>query len=65
MVRSEFYIGHSKFQDLSDRAIDWLINSFKYESDSDEWKICRLKRRIYMREAIKHLKEANKCLLNK
>lgn len=56
----EFRSQHQKFQEYSDTAIDWFIRSTKFKYGSPEWKICRLKRQIYMREAIKHLEEAMK-----
>ena len=59
-IPSEFYIHHDKFQDLSDKAVDFFIKSFKFEYESPEWKICRLKQSIYMKEALKHLKETQK-----
>lgn len=59
-ILSEFYIYHDKFQDLSNKAIDWYIKSWKYKIDSDERTICRLKRNIYMREALSCLKKANR-----
>jgi hypothetical protein len=54
-LRSEVFIYHDKFQDLSDKAIDFFIKSIKYLPESEEWQICRLKERIYNREAIKYL----------
>lgn len=61
-MQSDFYINHNQFQFYSDKAIDWLINSWKYKWGSDEWKICRLKRNIYMKKALKHLKKCTKFL---
>lgn len=59
-MRSEFYIYHNKFQDLSDKAIDWLIKSFKLKYRSLEWKVCRANYELLKNEAMKHLKEAIK-----
>ena len=61
-IRSEFYIEHDKFQDLSDKAMEWFVKSFKYPAGSDEYKICHLKSNLYMREALNHLKKAEKEL---
>lgn len=61
-MRSEFYIHHAKFQDLTDKALDWYIKSLKFKRKSDEWTICRLKERIYTRQAIKHLIASTKYL---
>lgn len=52
---SDFYIHHDKFQDLSDKAIDWYVKSFKFKYQSPEWQICRLKQQIYMNQALRHL----------
>ena len=52
-----------QFQELSDKAIDWHIKSWKFKTNSPEWKICMLKRLIYMRDALKHLRKAKECLL--
>lgn len=59
---NEFLINHKKFQHLSDVAQDWFVKSFKYPENSEEFQICRLKRKMYMREAMKYLKEANKWI---
>ena len=61
-VPNEFYICFHKYNHYSDLAIDWFIKSFRYKHKSDEWKICRLKIKIFMKKAIKYLKEANKCI---
>lgn len=61
-IKSDFYIEHDRFQDLSDKAIGWFVKSFKYDLGSDECKICRLKQDILMRKALKHLKNANEYL---
>ena len=56
-MKTDFYIFHNKFQHYSDRSIDWYIKSWKYKYKSDEWKICRLKMSIYMKESMKNLKK--------
>ncbi len=61
-IRSEFYINVAKFDDYSNKSIDWFIKSLKYEYGSLEWQICRLKEKLYFKEAMKHLKEANREL---
>lgn len=55
--KSDFYIHHDKFQELSDKATDYFIKSWKFKTNSPEWQICRLKRQIYWKQAIKHLNE--------
>jgi hypothetical protein len=55
IMKSEFYIHHDKFQELSDKAIDYFIKSREFKMNSPEWQICRLKRQIYWKQAIKHL----------
>ena len=57
-----FDIHHSQFQLLSDRAIDWFIKSLKFKEGSPEREICILKRKLYMRDALKELRKAIKCL---
>lgn len=59
-MRSEFHIHNTKFQELTDLAIDWYIKSLKFKYKSDEWTICRLKERIYTKQALKHLSAAQK-----
>lgn len=61
-MNSNFYIHHDKFQELSDESIDWFIKSLKFPYKSDEWTICHLKQKIFMRQALKHLKECRKYL---
>ena len=61
-VPSEFYIHHDKFQDLSNKALDWFIKGFKFDYGSDEWQICKLKQRIFNKEAMRHLELAQKYL---
>ena len=63
-IPGDFYIKHAEFQDFSNRSLDWFIRSFNYKYGSDEWKICRLKKQIYMKKALEYLKEANQCLIN-
>ena len=62
MIKSEFYIYHNKFQDFSDKALDWFIRSWKYAYNSDEWKVCRLKQSILKRKAMEYLDKAGKEL---
>ena len=59
-MKDSFYINHNKFQNYSDKAIDWYLKSRKFKRNSDEWQICILKKRIYNKEAIKYLKKAVK-----
>lgn len=59
---NNFYINHDKFQDYSNKATDWFIKSWKFKIDSDEWKICRLKKAIYEKKATEHLKLASEYL---
>lgn len=59
-MKSDFYISHNKFQDLSNKALDWYLKSGKFQYNSNEWKICRLKQDIYNQEAMKYLKKAVK-----
>lgn len=61
-IKSEFWINVAKFQALSDKAVDWTIKSWKYKVGSPEYKICKLKREIYMRDALEFLDEAGKEL---
>ena len=61
-MRSNFYIYCAKFLDLSNRAVDYFIKSWKYKPDSDEWVICRAKERIFNKEALKYLKKTRKEL---
>ena len=63
-MSNNFYINHAKFQDLSNKALDWFIRSWKYKIGSDERKICCLKQRIYNREAVEYLNKAVKELEN-
>jgi len=62
MVRSEFYIEFEKFKQLSNKATDWLINSWEHKGDSEDYQICLLKHQKYHKEALQHLKRANKYL---
>lgn len=55
---SEFYINCEKSRQLTLKSVDWFIRSWKFKHGSLEWQICRLKREIYMRDAIKLVKEA-------
>ena len=59
-MNHSFYIYHNKFQDLSNKAIDWYLKSSKFKYESNEWKICRLKQDIYKTEAKKYLLKAVK-----
>lgn len=59
---NNFELVHKQFQFYLDKAIDWFLKSFKFRYGSEEWQICRLKRKMFMRKAIGYLKEANKIL---
>jgi len=59
---TDFYINHDKFQDLSNKAIDWTIKSWKFRHNSPEWKVCKLKREIFMRDALEYLDKAGREL---
>jgi len=59
-MKSETVILLGKYQKLSDQGIDWFIKSFKYQPESEEWQICRLKEKIYCREALKTLEKFEK-----
>ena len=59
-MTNNFYIYHNKFQDLSDKAIDWYLKSGKWKYNSDQWQICRLKQGMYKKEAMKYLKKCVK-----
>jgi len=61
-IPSNFYINHNKFQEYSDKAIDWFLRSCEFKHGSDEWLICRLKRKIFMKKALQQLQLARKCL---
>jgi len=43
---------------LTEKAINWFLKSYKFECDSYEWQICRLKHDIYIRESSKILGKA-------
>lgn len=64
-MNHQFHIHHAEFQSLLDESIDWLINSWKFKRGSLEWKVCQLKREIYMRDALTELRKANLCLKEK
>ncbi len=61
-IPSEFHINFAKFQDYSNRALDWFIKGLKFEYGSDKWKICNLKQKIYAKKAKRYLEKANKYL---
>lgn len=61
-IRSEFWIHCAKEIELSNLALDWFIKSLKFKYKSDEWMICRLKEKIYMKQAMKHSEAALKYL---
>lgn len=64
-IGSNFYIYHAKFQDLSDKAVDWFVKGWKFKPNSYERQICDLKSKIYKREAMKYLNKANKELIRR
>jgi hypothetical protein len=61
-IPNDFYIEHDKFQELSDKSTNWFIKSFDCKFDGYEFQICRLKSKMYFRDALVHLKKANKLL---
>ena len=52
---SDFYIHHSKSIKLSEKAVDWLIKSWRWEKDTPEYQICMLKRKMYRRDSAEEL----------
>lgn len=62
-MNSDFYINSAKFQDYSDRAIDWFIRGFKFKRGSAQWRICEAKHEILMEKAMEHLRKANKWII--
>ncbi len=63
-ISSDFYIFHNKFQDFSNRALDWFIKSWNFKWESDEWKVCLLKQRIFNKKGMEYLDLAVKELNN-
>lgn len=59
-MKSELNIYHNKYQELSTKALDWFIKSLDYMPETEEWQICRLKEKIYEREAQEYLKKFEK-----
>ena len=47
----------NEFEKYHNKAIDWYFNSLKFDYESDEWMICRLKHRIYSRKAFGIIKK--------
>ena len=64
MIKSDFYIAHARFQDLSNKALDWFIRSWNFKVNSDEWRVCLLKQKILNRKAGECLADAVKELKN-
>jgi len=61
-MKSEFYINFRQHEKHLNKALDFLVKSFKYKYESPQWKICRLKYDIYMGYARKRLKIAQKYI---
>ena len=64
-MNPDFYLQHDMFQGLYDKAQDWFIKSFKYQINSPEWILCRAKQIILKREALVHLRNAQKWITKK
>lgn len=61
-MRSEFYINLTKGCVAIDKSVGWYLNSFNFGKRSLERQICELKRQLYMRDAKKYIRKAEKCL---
>ena len=46
------YIAHDKFQEYSNKALDWYIKSWMYDPEGEEYQICLLKQSILKKKAI-------------
>jgi len=53
-IKSEFWIDCKEYNHYSDKALDYLIKSWKVKGIEKE--ICMLKRKLYKKEAKKYLK---------
>jgi hypothetical protein len=56
----EFIIAHNKFQDESDKATDYLIDSWKLKGEDKQ--IALLFRQKHAKKALEYLHEANEVL---
>jgi len=61
MIPSNFYVCHDKFQELSNKATDWFIESWDLKEIDKE--IALLYRKKYHKEALEYLKKAVKYLV--
>ena len=61
-MNPDFYLQVDLYLGLSDRATDWFIKSWKFEYNTDDWKLCRINEKILDREAVKHLRKAQEYL---
>jgi len=62
-INKAFYIYCQKFQQLSDKALDYLISSWKMKGEDRE--IALLYQKKYNRMAMKYLERANEALNEK
>jgi len=58
-INHKIYLLTKQIDFYQNKSTDWFIRSYKFQRDSYEWQICRLKSKIYYQKVEEYIAELN------